>query len=532
MNQRAPRPSKNPFVFYASAGMVAVCVAGAAWAGAAGNRFFSDLLAGISHTFGWLYVLTVSGFVLFAAALASGRFGHIRLGRDDEEPEFSTASWFSMLFSAGMGIGLLFFSVAEPITHYANPPDGVPQSVEAARAAMLITFFHWGFHAWGIYAVVGAALAYFCFRHDLPLSLRSCLQPFVGDRLYGRLGDVVDLLAVFATIFGLATSLGLGAMQVNAGLSRVFGVENSSSVQVLIIAVITAAATLSVVSGLSAGVRRLSELNMALAALLLVFVFVSGPTLFLLDAFVDNLGYYLSSLISRSFLRDAYRQGDWYADWTLFYFAWWIAWSPFVGTFVARISRGRTLREFILGVLLVPSLLTFFWLTVFGDTALYQQIHGQQDLVSVVSAAPSTAIYALLAELPLATITAPLAALLVALFFVTSSDSGSLVVDMLTSGGNPDPPVWQRIFWAVTEGVVAGVLLLLGGLRALQSAAISAGLPLLLVLFLLCVGLWRSLSMSERARRTPAENPRAVVASSTVPAPAASASVASNGSER
>lgn len=490
-------PTKNPFVFYASAAMICICVVAAASFGERAAQFCASVLATISRNFGWLYVLVVSGFVLFALLLAN-RFGHVRLGRDDERPEFSTASWFAMLFSAGMGIGLLFFSVAEPILHYTAPPAAPARSLEAAREAMTITFFHWGVHAWGIYAVVGAALAYFCFRRQLPLSMRSCLYPFVGERMYGRLGDVVDLLAVFATVFGLATSLGLGAMQINAGFARVFGAPIAPWVQVVIIAVVTGCATLSLVSGLDAGVRRLSEINMVVAACLLAFVFVCGPTLFLLDAFVDNLGNYLSGLISRSFLRGAYRSEDWYADWTLFYFAWWIAWCPFVGTFVARISRGRTLREFVLGVVFVPSLLTFFWLTVFGNTALHMEVMEGIDIASAVHKDTSTAIYTVLDQLPLAAITAPLATALVALFFVTSSDSGSLVVDMLTSGGNPDPPIWQRIFWAVTEGVVAAALLLLGGLNALQSAAISAGLPLLFILILLCVGLWRALSTEPR----------------------------------
>lgn len=500
-DQRSAPPSMNRFVFVSSAVMVFGCVVAAAALAREADAFFSEVLSSIARNCGWLYVLTVSGFVVFAAALASSRFGSVRLGGDDDKPDFSTGSWFAMLFSAGMGIGLLFFSVAEPLMHYASPPNGEPESIEAAREAMLITFFHWGLHAWSIYAVVGASLAYFSFRRQLPLSLRSCLYPFIGDRIYGRIGDFVDLLAVFATIFGLSTSLGLGAMQINAGLERVVGLPVSTLAQVGIIVVVTACATVSVVSGLDAGVRRLSELNMILAACLLAFVFFAGPTLFLLDAFVDNLGYYMSSLISRSFLRDAYREGDWYADWTLFYFAWWVAWSPFVGTFVARISRGRTLREFILGVVFVPSLLTFFWLTVFGDTGLHMQIFDNADLAAAVQKDTSTAIYSMLDRLPLAALTAPLAALLVAVFFVTSSDSGSLVVDMLTSGGNPDPPTWQRVFWATTEGVVAAALLLLGGLKALQSAAISAGLPLLLMLVLLCFGLWRALSDEAAGRK-------------------------------
>jgi choline/glycine/proline betaine transport protein len=323
--------------------------------------------------------------------------------------------------------------------------------------------------------------------------------------MYGPAGDLVDLLAVFATVFGLATSLGLGAMQINAGLAHVFGVPTGAGVQLVIILVITLCATASVVSGLNAGIRRLSELNMVLATLLLLFVFFAGPTLFLLDSFIDNLGYYLRSVVQRTFRRGAYRESDWLANWTIFYWAWWIAWSPFVGTFIARISRGRTVREFVLGVLLVPTLMTFGWLTVFGNTALHMQIVEGIDIASAVQADSSTAIYALLEQLPLSGVAAPLAVVLVALFFVTSSDSGSLVVDMLTSGGHPDPPVWQRIFWALTEGAVAASLLWLGGLRALQSASISAGLPLLAVLSLMVVGLLRALAREhDRSQRVAA----------------------------
>lgn len=496
-----PRFTANRFVFVASIVMTVAFVGAVGLASKRAAGFFSEMLGAISHHFGWLYILAVGFFAAFALWLAGTAHGHIVLGRDDDRPEFSTASWLAMLFSAGMGIGLLFFGVAEPMMHFTAPPHAEPRSLQAARDAMMVTFFHWGVHAWGVYVVVALSLAYFHFRKGLPLSLRSSLYPLIGDRLHGRIGDAVDLLSVFATLFGLATSLGLGAMQVNAGLQHLLGVPMGTGVQMAIIAGITACATVSVVSGLDAGIRRLSEINVVLAALLLGFVFAVGPSLFLLDAFVDNLGHYLRSVVQRTFMRGAYRQDDWLANWTVFYWAWWIAWSPFVGTFIARISRGRTIREFVLGVLLVPTLTTFLWLTVFGNTALHLQIVDGVDIAAAVEADSATAVYAMLAQLPLAGVTSTLAALLVALFFVTSSDSGSLVVDMLTSGGLPDPPVWQRVFWALMEGAVAASLLALGGLKALQSAAISAGLPLVFVLGLMCYGLVKSLRAEQAPSR-------------------------------
>lgn len=497
------RFTANRFVFLSSIAMVVGFVGFAVAQTGRARTFFGDAVARISRDFGSLYVVAVGAILLFCLWLGASRFGSVRLGRDGEAPEFSTLSWLSMLFGAGMGIGLLFFGVAEPILHYAAPPDASPKSIEAAREAMFLVFFHWGLHAWAIYVMVGVTLAYFHFRLGLPMSLRACLHPLLGSGLYGRAGDVLDLLGVFATLFGLATSLGLGAMQINAGLAEVFGAPFDRTTQLTIIVVVTSCATASVVSGIHAGVRRLSELTMVLAALFVLFVFTAGPTRFLVDAFVDNLGYYLGHVVPRTFLRDAYRDEDWFATWTVFYWAWWITWSPFVGCFVARISRGRTIREFVAGVLLAPTLLTFGFMTIVGNTALHQQIHGDVDLVAAVTRDTSTALFAMLRHLPLAALSAPVAALLVALFFVTSSDSGSLVVDMLTSGGDPDPPIWQRVFWALMEGGIAATLLVLGGLRALQSAVITAGLPLLLVLALMAFALVRAL----RAERTSSARP-------------------------
>jgi choline/glycine/proline betaine transport protein len=433
--------------------------------------------------------------------LAFSRFANIKLGPDDSEPDYSYLSWFAMLFSAGMGIGLLFFGVSEPLTHFAQPPSGIGGTTAAANRAMEITFFHWGLQAWSVYIVVGLSLAYFSFRHGLPLSVRSALYPLIGDRIYGPIGHAVDIFAVLGTMFGVATSLGLGVMQVNAGLNFLFGVEISTYVQILLIVFITGMATISVVAGLDAGIRRISELNLLLALVMLVFILVAGPTATLLSAFMQNVGGYLSSMVEMTFNLYAYEPKEWMGDWTLFYWGWWISWSPFVGMFIARISRGRTIREFIIGVLLVPAGFTFLWLSLFGNTALTMELADSGiDLVTAALEDSPTALFVMLDQLPWSNMMSLVATLLIITFFVTSSDSGSLVIDIITSGGNEDPPVWQRIFWAITEGAVAAALLLAGGLSALQAAAISSALPFAFVMLLMCYGLYEGLQM-ETIRR-------------------------------
>lgn len=503
MRSKAPTwlDGVNPPVFLVSAAVAVVFVLfGVAFTDRAAA--LADLALGfITTTFGWLYVLAVGFLLLFCLWLMVSRHGQIRLGRDDEEPAFSTPTWFAMLFSAGMGIGLVFYGVAEPMIHYASPPFGEPHTVSAAKGAMALTFFHWGLHAWAIYVVMGVSLAYFAFRRGEPLTIRSAFRPLLGDRVDGPVGHAIDILAVFGTLFGLATSLGLGSMQVNAGLSHLFGIERSTVTQVILIALITGAATVSVVSGLDKGVRRLSEINVTLASGLLLFVFVAGPTLFLLRLYADSIGNYLQKIVQTTFWAAPFDGLDWQSRWTLFYWGWWIAWSPFVGTFIARVSRGRTIRELVAGVLLMPTALTFFWLSVFGGTALHLERGGDAGIAAAVEQNVDTAIFELLARLPLGSVTATVAMIVVILFFVTSSDSGSLVVDMITSGGHPDPPTWQRVFWAVAEGVIAAVLLLAGGLAALQSAAIATGLPFCLVLLAMCWSLVRALRSEERARR-------------------------------
>jgi choline/glycine/proline betaine transport protein len=416
-----------------------------------------------------------------------------------------------MLFSAGMGIGLLFYGVAEPLFHYANPPHAgiLPRTGQSAQDAMGIAYLHWGLHPWAIYAVVGLSLAFFTFNRGLPLSIASAFYPVLGERIYGSIGILVDILATVATLFGVATSLGLGVKQVNAGLNYLFGMAISPEVQVVLIALITVIATASVVSGLDKGIKRLSQLNLTLAGLLAGFVLVVGPTLFILKAFGENLGYYLNYFGLLAFWNETYTATSWQKSWTVFYWGWWIAWSPFVGMFIARISYGRTIREFILGVLLAPTLVTFLWLTVFGDAALHLEMFGEIALVEAVQANVSTSLFAFLEAFPGALFASALALVVVIVFFVTSSDSGSLVIDIITAGGNTDPPVAQRLFWAILEGVVAAVLLLGGGLVALQTAAITAGFPLaillLVMLYTLVKGLQAHVAEQRLDLRPPSE---------------------------
>jgi choline/glycine/proline betaine transport protein len=455
---------------------------------------FATVQSWLITNVGWFYMGVVALFFGFVVYLGFSRFGQIKLGPDDSEPDYSYLSWFAMLFSAGMGIGLMFFSVAEPVTHFLAPPVGEGGDAEAARQAMQLTFFHWGLQAWAIYIVVGLALAYFSFRHGLPLTIRSALYPIIGDRIHGPIGHAVDVFAVLGTMFGVATSLGIGVMQVNAGLSYMFDVPVSTLVQIGLIAAITAMATASVVAGLDGGIRRISELNLVMALILLTFILLVGPTVTLLGSLIQNLGLYLSNMVEMTLNPYAYEPNDWMADWTLFYWAWWISWSPFVGMFIARISRGRSIREFVAGVLLVPSGFTFMWLTFFGNTALYLELQGIGNGIAVaVQEDMPTAIFVLLEQLPLTTLMSLLTTLLVVTFFVTSSDSGSLVIDIITSGGAEEPPVWQRVFWAISEGVVAAVLLLAGGLSALQTAAITSALPFAFIMLLICYGLLRGL---------------------------------------
>jgi len=463
---------------------------------------FGAVLSAVSGTFGWFYILAVNLFVVVVLVLALSSYGDVRLGGPTADPEFSDFAWYSMLFSAGMGIGLMFWSVGEPVTHLGTVPpffDVQAGTAEAGQAALGTTFFHWGLHPWAVYALVGLGLAFFAYNRGLPLTFRSVFWPLLGERIYDWPGDLVDVLAVVATLFGLSTSLGLGVQQINAGLTFLsgrylpFSVPTATVVQVGIVAVITAVATLSVVAGLDGGVKRLSELNLYVMGALLGATLVLGPTVFLLGTFVETIGFYASVLPELAFWSESFSGTSWQNTWTVFYWGWWVSWSPFVGMFIARISRGRTVREFLLGVLVLPSLFSFLWMATFGGAALFVELNGGGGLAGAVDDNVATAMFELFAALPLTAVTSVVAVVLVTTFFVTSSDSGSLVVDHMTAGGKREVPTTQRVFWAVAEGAIAAVLLVGGGLNALRTAAITTGLPFTVVLLVLCYTLYRGL---------------------------------------
>src|SRR5690554_4537239 len=454
----------NPPVFLFSSILLLALVLFAIGLPDVAQEVFGQAQAWITTNASWFYILAVALLLLAVVFMAVSRYGDIKLGPDHSEPDFSNFSWFSMLFSAGMGIGLMFFGVAEPVMHYLSPPFGEGGTAVAAREAMKISFFHWGLHAWAIYAIVALILAYFGYRHDLPLTLRSALYPLIGERIHGPIGHAVDIFAVLGTVLGVATSLGFGVAQINSGLNHLFGIPVGIGVQVILILVAMSLATVSLATGLDRGIRILSETNLLLARLLMLFVLVLGLTVFILKAYVQNTGSYLAEIVDKTFNLYAYEPTGWIGGWTLFYWGWWIAWSPFVGMFIARISRGRTIREFVVGVLFVPVGFTLVWMTIFGDTAIHiVMIQGASGLADAVAADTSVALFRFFEYLPLSTIASLVAMLLVITFFITSSDSGSLVVDMLTSGGADDSPTWQRVFWAILEGLVAGALLLAGG---------------------------------------------------------------------
>src|SRR6056297_393707 len=484
----------DSLVFWPAAIVIVFFITITLFVGEPMDKVFASIQQSISNFGGWFFVLSVNIFLFFVIYIAFSKYGKIRLGGAKSTPEFSTLAWFAMLFSAGMGIGILFWSVGEPISHFINPPNADPHTVEAARESMEITFLHWGLHAWGIYALVGMSLAFFTFNKKLPLTISSVFYPLLGEKVHGPWGKVINVLAVVATLFGLATSLGMGVQQVSAGLAHLFDLPDTVTSQVILITLITFAATGSVIAGLSGGVKRLSQLNMYLGALFLLFMLLVGPSLFIFDSFVQNLGTYVQNFFELSSWTETYQQSDWQNGWTVFYWAWWISWSPFVGMFIARISRGRTLKEFVLGVLIVPTLLTFFWLSTFGGSAMYLEINALADITTAVTENVATSLYVLLEQFPLSLITSSVGVILVTSFFVTSSDSGSLVVDSLTAGGKLDAPVPQRIFWALTEGAVAAVLLIGGGLGALQTAAISTGLPFAILLIILMWSLLKGLN--------------------------------------
>ena len=492
----------NP-VFFISAVLILAFVIGTIIFPAEAKTALDGAKGWTIDNFDWLFMVGANIFVLFCIALIFLPVGKIRLGGKDARPDFSTLSWFAMLFAAGMGIGLMFWSVAEPVGYYTDwfgtPLNVEPNTPEAKDMALGAVMYHWGLHPWAIYGVVALSLAFFAYNKGMPLTIRSAFYPILGERCWGWPGHIIDVLAVLATIFGLATSLGLGAKQAAGGMHFLFDTPNAINVQIAIIVGVTAAAVISVMRGLDGGVKLLSNLNMGLAALLLLFVMIAGPTLLIFTSMGQTAVDYAANIIPLSNWIGREDHGFLH-DWTVFYWAWWISWSPFVGMFIARVSYGRSVREFLTAVLLVPTLVTVVWMATFGGSGLHQTINGIGELANGVGES-SLALFQMLAELPLTAITSFLAIVLVLVFFITSSDSGSLVIDSITAGGKLDAPVPQRVFWAIMEGLIAGALLYGGGeqaLNALQAGAITTGLPFTVVLLLMCFSLYKGLSAERK----------------------------------
>lgn len=458
------------------------------------GEVFSKMMNFSMEYLGWAFVLEVNIFLIYCIYLMFSKYSHVKIGGQDAQPEFTNWAWVSMLFSAGLGIGLLYFGVAEPMYHFIAPPFGEAGTTDSALWGMSITYLHWGLHGWAIFAVVGLALAFATFNRGLPLTIRTVFYPLLGDRIYGPIGNTIDIVATACTLFGVATSLGLGAQQINAGLSFLFGIPQNAWVQLILIAIITCFATISVVLGLKAGIKRVSILNMSLASALFIFVLIVGPTLFVLNLFIESVGHYLQNFLFLSTWSETFTGGTWQNGWTCFYWAWWISWGPFVGMFIGRISYGRTVREFMAGVLLVPTLLTFIWMSLFGGSAIWIELFGNGGIAKAVQENIPSAFFVFLQQFPFATFSCALFLIVVTVFFVTSSDSGSMVIDMITAGGHIDPPKPQRVFWASMEGFVAAALLFGGGLVALQTATTLVAIPFGFIIVFICWSLQKGLS--------------------------------------
>lgn len=485
----------NKTVFLGASAILAALVLFATIYPDSAAQSFSAIQQTVVDVAGWFYIVVVAAVLISLFCFSFSSFGDIKLGPEHSTPDYSYLTWFSMLFSAGIGIGLLFFGVAEPVMHYIQPPKGDPATIDAAREAMNLTFFHWGLHGWALYALVGLALAYYGYRLDLPLTLRSSLYPLIGDRIYSLPGHALDIFAIVGTTLGVATSLGLGVAQINAGLSFLTGLEESQSVQIWLVVGVMGLAMISVLSGLDKGIRRLSEVNMILAVALLILVLLAGPTIFLIQKYIQNTGAYFSELVDKTFNLYAYEPTSWFGGWTIFYWAWWISWSPFVGMFIARISRGRTIREFILGVLFIPSGFIFLWMTVFGNSAI-DIINSQgMELANAVTENNAIALFRFLENFPLTDVLSGITIIMIVIFFVTSADSGALVLNMLASGGEEDTPVWQKVYWVSAIGLVAVLLMFAGGLGALQTATIISALPFAVVILFILYALFSTLKL-------------------------------------
>ncbi len=462
---------------------------------------FDGALAVITRNFGWFYLWVVLGLVVVALVLAFSRYGDLKLGAEDEEPEFSVGAWFAMLFAAGMGIGLVFWGVAEPISHYGAPPPGIaPNTPEAANAAMRYSFFHWGLHPWAVYSVVALAIAFFQFRRGGSALVSTAVEALPWAPVK-RLGPVVNVLAVIATAFGVAASLGMGALQINSGLNAVLGLPVGQASQLAIIAVTTLLFITSAVSGVTKGIKWLSSFNLVMAALLALAVFVLGPTVAIIDTFTTTLGNYASEFVRMSLRMTPFRDSGWVGGWTVFYWAWWVSWSPFVGLFIARVSRGRTVREFILGTVAAPTVAAFIWFSVFGGTALHLEIMQNVPIAEAVKADVSTALFALFDQLPMGMLMSGIATILVVVFFVTSGDSAVLVLGMMSSGGNENPSARVKIAWGLLVAGIAASLLMAGGLKSVQTATIVFALPFSVVIVLMAVALWRGLREDHAAEQ-------------------------------
>ena len=494
----------SPRVFWPSLIVIIAVVVFAYFWPTITDDVFTTIQNWIVTNLGWYYMLTVAAFIAIALTIGLSRLGRITLGRDGDTPEFGVLTWFSMLFAAGMGIGLVFYGVGEPLTYATvGPKPGWEGSDEKLMGlAMAQTFVHWGIHPWAIYAVIGLSIAYAIHRRGRPVSIRWALEPLFGERVKGWTGDIIDILAIFGTVFGVATSLGLGVQQISAGMVEIGIVDRASNtLLVVLILVITLIAMLSVISGIGAGMKWLSNINLSLAGALLISVLLLGPTLFLFQNLTESIGYYLANFMHMTFDVGAFQRGEatsWFANWTIFYWGWWISWSPFVGIFIARISRGRTVREFIAGVLLVPTFAGMIWFSVMGGAGIFRQFFGEGDLVQNGEVNVESALFTVLGDLPWGTMFSVVGIVLVAIFFITSSDSGSLVVDMLASGGHPNPPTWSRVLWSILEGLVALVLLIAGGLGALQAAALATALPFSVILLLMSIATLRALRIDDR----------------------------------
>ncbi|RHW34694.1 BCCT family transporter [Lysinibacillus yapensis] len=477
------------------------------------GAFFTENLTNVTNIIynasidylGWVYIGVTLFLVIFSFYLLFSKYGHIRLGKATDRPDFNTGSWLAMLFGAGMGIGIVYWGVAEPVTHFTTPPYGEAYTIEAANTAMQYTFFHWGLHPWAIYTVIGLALAYFQYNRKFPAAISSVFYPLLGDRIYGPIGKAIDILSVFATVFGIATSLGLGALQVTAGMSAIFDSPDTLTVQLIVIAVATVIYLVSVNSGLEKGIQYLSNSAMIISFAILLLVLIIGPTITIIKLFFNTTGLYLNNFIQMSLRLRPFGEGEWIAAWTLFYWAWWIAWAPFVGMFIARISRGRTVKEFVIGVLIVPTLGTCLWMSIFGGSALEMVVHADNhELAKFITDNVSLAIFTFFEQLPFGSILSILGFALVAIYYITVADTATFVLGMLSEGGTLNPSNKIKMTWGIIQSAVAAVLLLSGGLEVLQTASIAAAFPFAIIMLFICYSLLKGLDKElEVQRRKP-----------------------------